>query len=84
MAKEKDVIIQQQKAELLQIKAEELSQRRKKEISEKEASAIVSEEEKLLKDAKSVEEEVVQIEVAPVTPKATSPEKPKKTLWYES
>jgi len=84
MAKEKDVIIQQQKAELLQIKAEELSQRRKKEISEKEASAIVSEEEKLLKDAKSVEEEVVQIEVAPVTPKATSPEKPKKRFGMKA
>ena len=84
MAKEKDVIIQQQKGELLQIKAEELSQRREAEMSEQETSTIISEEEKLLQDAKSVEEEIGQIEAAPVAPKATTPEKPKKRFGMKA
>lgn len=84
MAKEKDVIIQQQKAELLQIKAEELSQRRKTEMSDQETSAIISEEENLLQNAKSFEEEVAQIEADPIIPKATSPEKLKKRFGMKA
>jgi len=84
MAKEKDVIIQQQKAELLQIKAEELSQRKETKMSEQEAAAMISEGEKLLQDAKSVEKEVVQIETAPVVPKVLTPEKPKKRFGMKT
>lgn len=84
MAKEKDVIIQQQKAELLQIKAEELSWKRETETSEQEVSALDLEEEKLLQDAKSVEEEVFNIEAVPVVPKTTTPEKPKKRFGMKA
>ena len=75
MAKEKDLIIQQQKAELLQIKAEKLLHRRKVEVSQQE---------KLLQDAKSVEEKVSQINAAKVGPKAILGEKPKKRFGMKA
>lgn len=84
MAKEKDVIIQQQKAELLQIKAEELSQNRKVEISDQEASLFISEEKKLLQEAKSVELEVAQIQASPILLKIKPQEKPKKRFGMKA
>lgn len=84
MTKEKDIIIQQQKAELLQIKAEELSQKRKTEIPKHEESSIILEEEYLLQDAKSVEAEISQIEALPLIPKTISSEKPKKRFGMKA
>lgn len=84
MSKEKDIIIQQQKAELLQIKAEELLEKKGNEITKQDASIIHSEEEKLLLDVKSVEDDVIKIEKAPIVPKPASSENPKKRFGMKA
>lgn len=63
MAQEKDIIIQQQKAELLQIRAEQLVQRKQQmdNKSVEETTEFAAEEETLWKAAQEVEKEVLRI-----------------------
>lgn len=62
MANEKDVIIQQQKAELLQIKAEQLVKLIDISASGHPSTDLTLEEDALLQEVKSVEDEVRQID----------------------